>query len=327
MDSGRIRVFQCYRAQHSNHKLPCNGGVRFDPRVDLAEVEALSLLQSMTNSFHDIPFGGAKGGIRLNPKHFSKAELERITRRYTLELMKKNFIGPGCDVMTPELGTNDQIMTWIKDTYTTLNGQNDINAEAVSTGKFIEEGGVLGIRESTGLGIATGISALLNEQSFTDYAKLTPGIHGKTFAIQGFGKVGYKTAKHIIKRGGKITTVIEAEGAIYKRDGIDIKELNQWFMDYGTISDYHAAEKREFRHPRSFLEVPCDVLITAAVERSIDVDNAPRIKAKVIAEASNGPITVKGENILRRHNKLIIPDILLLGGGASVSYIEWLKNL
>ena len=196
MDNGEIRTFTCYRAQHSHHRLPTKGGTRYSEHVDLAETEALALLMTLKLSVHDVPFGGAKGGIKLDPRKFSENELERITRRYTLELMKKGFIGPACDVPGPDMGTSQQVMTWMKDTYYSVHGEKEINSDSVTTGKYIEQGGIDGREESTGLGVYYGLRDLMNDKRFMDTAGLDRGIDGKTFGVQGFGNVGYWASKY-----------------------------------------------------------------------------------------------------------------------------------
>jgi glutamate dehydrogenase (NAD(P)+) len=326
-DNGAIEVLTCYRAQHSYHKLPVKGGTRYAMDVDLAEVEALASLMTFKLAVHDIPFGGAKGGIRIDPKKYSQGELERATRRYTLELAKKGFIGAAIDVPGPDMGTNQQTMTWMKDTYATIFGDKDINAEAVTTGKFLSEGGIDGRVESTGLGVYYGLRQLMNDKSFMEKVKLPVGIAGKTFCIQGFGNVGEWAAKFLSNDGGIIDTIVEWDCAIHKKGGFNVEELIAWRNQHGTLKTYPKVDELNTENPQSFMAKKCDVLIPAAVEKSVHMKNADSIQCKILAEAANGPTTVAAEDILRKKGVQIIPDMILNGGGVTVSYFEWLKNL
>lgn len=326
-DDGSLEILTCYRAQHSHHKLPVKGGTRFADNVSISEVEALAGLMTYKLAASDVPFGGAKGGIRMNPRNYSLGELERATRRYTLELAKKGFIGASIDVPGPDMGTDQQIMTWMKDTYTSIYGDRDINAEGCVTGKFLRHGGIQGRPESTGLGVYYGIRELLGRNDFCEKAKLTPGIEGKTFVIQGFGAVGSWAAKFLTKDGGKVTGVVEWDCAIHNPDGFDPDDLIKWKTEQGTIKNYPKAKKSELENPSKFLELECDVLIPAAVERSIHKFNAKNLKCKVVAEGANGPTTVWGEEICEERGIVNIPDLILNAGGVTVSYFEWLKNL
>jgi len=196
-DDGSLETITCYRAQHSTYKLPVKGGTRYAPNIDLQEVEALATLMTLKLAIADVPFGGAKGGVKIDIKKNSQSEIERATRKYTMELIKKNFIGAQVDCLGPDMGTNEQVMTWIKDTYKNVKGEQDINAEGCCTGKFISQGGIAGRAESTGLGVYYATRTLLDTKTFTDKCKLTPGIKGKTFIVQGFGAVGYWASKFI----------------------------------------------------------------------------------------------------------------------------------
>ena len=221
-DNGELETVTCYRAQHSTHKLPTKGGTRYSDHVDLQEVEALASLMTFKLAIADVPFGGAKGGIKIDPKKYSQAEIERVTRKYTMELIKKGFIGAQVDCLGPDMGTNEQVMTWIKDTYVNMRGETDINAEGCCTGKFISQGGIAGRAESTGLGVYYAVRELLDTQSFVDRTKLSLGIKDKTFIVQGFGAVGYWASKFIEQDGGLITTVIEYNSAIHNPAGLDV---------------------------------------------------------------------------------------------------------
>lgn len=326
-DDGTLEILTCYRAQHSHHKLPVKGGTRYADNVSISEVEALAGLMTYKLACADIPFGGAKGGIRMNPRKYSRGEIERATRRYTLELAKKGFIGASIDVPGPDMGTDQQIMTWMKDTYTAIYGDRDINAEGCVTGKYLRHGGIQGRNESTGLGVYYGIRELLNRDDFVSRVKMPKGIEGKTFVVQGYGAVGGWGSKFLHKDGGKIVGIVEWDCAIANPEGFDPDHVTEWKNQHGTLKNYPNAKKKEISDPQKFLELECDVLIPAAVERSIHKFNAPNLKCKVVAEGANGPTTVWGEEICEKKGILNIPDLLLNVGGVTVSYFEWLKNL
>merc|ERR1711963_997033 len=260
-----------YRAQHSTHRVPCKGGIRFSTEVDLQEVMALASLMTFKCAIADVPFGGAKGGVAINPKTASVETLERVTRNYTMALCQKNFIGPGVDVPAPDMGTGAREMAWIKDTYEQFNSQN-VDSAACVTGKPVHAGGIRGREEATGLGVYIGIREFLNKQSIYESLNLNPGIKGKTVVIQGFGNVGYWAAKFLHENGAKIIGVGEWNGSIL-------------------------------------------------------YENAPRISAKLIGEAANGPTTPRAHAMLIQQGSVVIPDMLLNVGGVCVSYFEWLKNL
>ena len=267
-----------FRAQHSTHALPTKGGTRYADDIDLQEVEALAALMTFKLAIADVPFGGAKGGVKINPRELSKNELERVTRRYTMELIKKGFIGAAVDCLGPDMGTNEQVMTWIKDTYQNVRGETDINSEACCTGKYIQQGGIAGRTESTGLGVYYAIRELLKIQSFCDkVGDATLGIKGKTFTVQGFGNVGYWAAKFLEQDEGKITHIIERDAAIYKADGIDIEHAKAYLIEHGSFIGYDQCDEIEVKEPLKYMERPVDYLIPAATEKSIHMINAPNI--------------------------------------------------
>ncbi|XP_063932332.1 glutamate dehydrogenase, mitochondrial-like [Zophobas morio] len=272
----------------------------------------------------DVPFGGAKGGICIDPKKYSVAQLENITRRYTMELCQKNFIGPGLDVPAPDLGTSGREMAWIKDTYQQFN-INDVNSSACVTGKPVTQGGVRGRTEATGMGVYFGIRDFLQFPFVQQMTGLTGGIEGKTFVIQGLGNVGYYTAKFISEGGGKVIAVAECNGGIAHPDGLNVKDVYTYWRNYGTFEGFPDAKFLE--DPLLPLEMECDVLVPAAIEKTIHVGNADHIKAKIVAEAANGPCTPRAQEILAKKRVIIIPDLYLNAGGVTVSYFEWLKNL
>jgi glutamate dehydrogenase (NAD(P)+) len=323
-DNGKIEVIEAYRVEHSHHKLPTKGGIRFSIHVNQDEVMALAALMTYKCAIVDVPFGGAKGGIKVSPRLCSPEKLEKITRRYTTELIKKNFIGPGIDVPAPDYGSGPQEMAWIADTYSTFY-PNELNAIACVTGKPLGHGGIAGRTEATGLGVFYGIRHACTFEEDMQRLGLTTGIEGKTIVVQGLGNVGYWAAKFFHDAGAKVIAIGEWDGSIYNPDGIDPDELLAFKKENNGIVDFPKAKK--IGDPIACLEVECDILIPAALENQINAKNAPNVKAKIIGEAANGPITPKGEEILLKNGSVIIPDIYLNAGGVTVSYFEWLKNL
>ena len=275
----------------------------------------------------DVPFGGGKGGIKINPRELSQGELERVTRKYTMELIKKGFIGAAVDCLGPDMGTNEQVMTWIKDTYMNVKGEQDINAEGCCTGKFIAQGGINGRNESTGLGVYYAIRELTSYATFCDKVKLPKGIKDRSFIVQGYGAVGYWAAKFLEKDGGKITTIIEYNSAIHNPDGINVQEAKDFMTKNGTLKGFPGAKETELANPLLFLEKKADYLIPAAVEKSLHKMNAEKIQAKAIFEGANGPTTFAAEEIFVKRGIVTAPDLLVNGGGVTCSYFEWLKNL
>lgn len=275
----------------------------------------------------DVPFGGGKGGIKINPRELSQGELERVTRKYTMELIKKGFIGAAVDCLGPDMGTNEQVMTWIKDTYMNVKGEQDINAEGCCTGKFIAQGGINGRNESTGLGVYYAIRELTSYATFCDKVKLPKGIKDRSFIVQGYGAVGYWAAKFLEKDGGKITTIIEYNSAIHNPDGINVQEAKDFMTKNGTLKGFPGAKETELANPLLFLEKQADYLIPAAVEKSLHKMNAEKIQAKAIFEGANGPTTFAAEEIFVKRGIITAPDLLVNGGGVTCSYFEWLKNL
>lgn len=324
-DNGEIEVIKAYRVEHSHHRLPTKGGIRFSELVDQDEVEALAALMTFKCAIVHVPFGGAKGGVKINPRKYSVTELERITRRYTTQLLHKNFIGPAVDVPAPDYGTGEREMAWIADTYMMLTGGKDINALACVTGKPITQGGVRGRREATGLGVYYGIRETLRDTEILRKYGILPGIEGKTVIVQGFGNVGYHAAKFIQEGGGIITGIIEYNGGIYNPKGLDVEDVKRFFDETGSIVGYPKA--KTYKRGNWMLTFPCDILVPAALENQITIENAEQIKAKIVAEAANGPVTSQAEEILEKKGVLIIPDLYLNAGGVTVSYFEWLKNI
>uniref|UniRef100_A0A7N8XVB1 Glutamate dehydrogenase n=1 Tax=Mastacembelus armatus TaxID=205130 RepID=A0A7N8XVB1_9TELE len=295
-DSGEWEVVEAYRAQHSQHRTPCKG---------------------------DVPFGGAKAGVKINPKNYSDNELEKITRRFTIELAKKGFIGPGIDVPAPDMSTGEREMSWIADTFATIMGHNDINAHACVTGKPISQGGIHGRISATGRGVFHGIENFINEAAYMTQLGMCPGFQDKTFVVQGFGNVGLHSMRYLHRFGAKCVGVGEIDGSIWNPNGIDPKELEDYKLANGTIAGFPNATPYE----GSILEADCDILIPAASEKQLTKSNAHKIKAKIIAEGANGPTTPEADRIFLERNIMVIPDMYLNAGGVTVSYFEWLKNL
>jgi glutamate dehydrogenase (NAD(P)+) len=324
MDDGRIEVIEAYRVQHSQHKSPCKGGIRFSDEVNQDEVMALASLMTYKCAIVNVPFGGGKGGIKINPKKHSVYELEKITRRYTSELVKKNFIGPGIDVPAPDYGTGEREMAWIVDTYASLK-PGEIDAAGCVTGKPITQGGVRGRKEATGLGVFFGIREVCNMEDVMKKLGLALGVEGKKIVVQGLGNVGYHSAKFFREHGSIVVAIAEYEGAIFKADGLNEEEVFQHRKATGSILNFPGATN--LAKSNDALELECDILIPAALENVINGDNAGKVKAKIIGEAANGPLTPEADDILIAKNILVVPDMYLNAGGVTVSYFEWLKNL
>lgn len=327
-DDGSLETIACYRAQHSTYKLPVKGGTRYSDHIDLQEVEALASLMTFKLAIADVPFGGAKGGVKIDPRKYSATEIERVTRKYTMELIKKGFIGAAVDCLGPDMGTNEQTMTWIKDTYMNVKGETDINAEGCCTGKFINQGGIAGRAESTGLGVYYAVRELLGLQSFCDRAGFKgKGIRDKSFIVQGFGAVGYWASKFIERDGGKITTIVEYNGSIHNPDGFKVQDVKDYLTANGTLIGYPKAESENAEDPNSYMLLEADCMIPAAVEKSLHAGNADDVKCRAIFEGANGPTTYKAEQIFQSKGIVCAPDMLVNGGGVTCSYFEWLKNL
>jgi len=320
----KVEVIKAYRVQHSHHKLPCKGGIRFSEMVNLDEVMALAALMTYKCAIVNVPFGGAKGGISIDPKKYSAYDLERITRRYTSELIKKKFIGPGEDVPAPDYGTGEREMSWILDTYMAMH-PGEVEALGCVTGKPITQGGVRGRKEATGLGVFFGIREVCNNLDMMKKLGMPTGIAGKKIIVQGLGNVGYHSAKFFEEGGAIVVGLAEFEGSIYNEKGLDVEAVFQHRKTTGSILNFPGATN--FLKSSDALEAPCDILIPAALENVINGDNADKIKAKIVGEAANGPLTPEADEILVNKGVLVVPDMYLNAGGVTVSYFEWLKNL
>ncbi|MFM2307217.1 MAG: hypothetical protein RLZZ367_1886, partial [Bacteroidota bacterium] len=290
-----VRVIEAYRVQHSHHRMPTKGGIRYSLHVDQDEVMALAALMTYKCALVDVPFGGAKGGIKIAPRQTPPDILENVTRRYTAELIKKNFIGPGQDVPAPDYGTGEREMAWILDTYMTMR-PGEIDGYGCVTGKPISQNGIHGRTEATGRGV---VYALNEVCSYADDMKdvgLTAGLEGKRVIVQGLGNVGYHTARIIQEYGAKVIAIAEADGAVYDENGIDVDALYKYRQEKKSVKGY--PKGKVIADSASALELDCDILIPAALEKQITDKNAARIKARIIAEAANGPVTPAAEQIL-----------------------------
>lgn len=324
---GVYRIIEAYRAQHSHHRLPTKGGIRFSTHVTQDEVVALATLMTYKCAIVDVPFGGAKGGVKINSREYTIPQLETITRRYATELIQRNMLGPAVDVPAPDYGTGSREMAWIYDTYRTFR-QEDIDAAGCVTGKPVSQNGVRGRTEATGRGVFYGIREACNVPEDMKKIGLSTGLQGKRIVIQGLGNVGSHSGTIAQEEGGAVIVgVSEVEGAIYNPDGFDIVDLLNFRKETGSILNYPGATSYGREQRTIVMEFDCDILIPAALENQITTENADKIKAKIIAEAANGPITSEAETILLEKGKMIIPDVYLNAGGVTVSYFEWLKNL
>lgn len=321
--AGKIEIIEAYRVQHSHHKVPCKGGIRYAMGVNQDEVTALAALMTLKCAIVDVPFGGAKGGIRIDARKYTDQQLQRITRRYTTELIKKKFIGPGIDVPAPDYGTGAKEMAWILDTYATFN-PDQIDAYGCVTGKPVNLGGIRGRTEATGLGVFYGIREFCNQTEDMKKLGLETGLEGKTVVVQGFGNVGYWSAKFFQDAGALVVGVAEYDGTVYNPKGLDIDALSKHVKSSGSVKKFKGSKTLP---SDAGLELECDILIPAAIESVIHKGNAKNIKTKIIGEAANGPVTPDGEKILLKKKIAIVPDTFLNAGGVTVSYFEWLKNL
>ena len=322
---GKIEIFTGWRAVHSTHRLPAKGGIRFAPFADQDEVEALAALMTYKCAIVDVPFGGSKGALVIDPSLYERDELEKITRRFTLELVRKGFLSPSTNVPAPDIGTGQREMAWMADTYKHLY-PDDINYVACVTGKPVHHGGIAGRVEATGRGVQYAIQEFFRHAEDVKAANMQGTIEGKRIIVQGLGNVGYHAAKFLSEEDGAIiTAVIERDGALINDDGINIEDLHQHIIDHGTIKNFPGAVLEE--NGIAVLEKECDILIPAALESQITLKNAGSIQTKLIVEAANGPITYGADEILNKKGVVIIPDAYANAGGVTVSYFEWIRNI
>lgn len=322
---GGIQTFVGYRSVHSEHMEPVKGGIRFAPSVNQDEVEALAALMTYKCALVEAPFGGSKGGLCLDPRQFEEYELEQITRRFAYELAKRDLINPSQNVPAPDMGTGEREMAWIADQYARMN-TTDINARACVTGKPLNAGGISGRVEATGRGVQYALREFFRDKRDMEKAGLTGTLDGKRVIVQGLGNVGYHAAKFLQEEdGSQIIGIIEHDGALFNPDGLDVEGVRNWIVKHGGVTGFpdatHTAEGA------AIMEEECDILIPAALEGVIHLDNAANIKASLIIEAANGPITAGADEILRKKGIVIIPDMYANAGGVTVSYFEWVKNL
>ncbi len=323
--AGKWQVFEGWRANHSEHLLPTKGGIRYAPEVDQEEVEALATLMTFKCAVVDVPFGGAKGGLKIDPRKYERHQMERITRRFTLELDKRGFISPSQNVPAPDMGTGAREMAWMADTYRTLH-PDDIDAIACITGKPPEMGGIRGRVQATGRGVQYSLREFFCHPEDVEAAGLDEGLAGKRVVVQGLGNVGYHAGKFLQEEDGcKIVAIIERDGALRSSNGLPVEEVRQYITANGGVKGFPGAEYLE-DGPKA-LEDECDILVPAALEGQITGENASRIEAKLIAEAANGPVTAEADAMLLEAGKVILPDMYVNAGGVTVSYFEWTKNL
>jgi glutamate dehydrogenase (NAD(P)+) len=322
----QLRMFTGWRAEHSHHRKPLKGGIRYSEHADADEVKALASLMTFKCALVNVPFGGSKGAVRVNPYVTPVEVLQRITRRYTAELMWKGFIGPGTNVPAPDMGTGEREMAWIADTYDGLN-HGGIDNFACVTGKPVSQGGIAGRREATGRGVVYGVrEALSFGQDIKPYG-LSEGLEGKSIVVQGYGNVGWHAAHIFAKEeGAKIVAIGEWNGWLYNPEGIDVEKLEEHRVETGSMLHFPGAQTFT-DDPGKVLEVECDILVPAAIQNVITLANVDRLRCKVVAEAANGPTTPGAEEILLKNDVLVLPDIYLNAGGVTVSYFEWTKNL
>ena len=322
---GQIQTFTGYRAVHSEHMEPVKGGIRYAEAVNQDEVEALAALMTYKCALVDTPFGGSKGGLCINPRDFEEHELELITRRFAYELIKRDLINPSQNVPAPDMGTGEREMAWIADQFARMN-TTDINARACVTGKPLNAGGIAGRVEATGRGVQYALQEFFREPKDVATAGLSGTLDGKRVVVQGLGNVGYHAAKFLQQEdGARITGIIERDGALVSDSGLDVDAVRNWIAEHGGITGYPDATY--VAQGAEVLEQECDILIPAALEGVINLENAARIKAPLIIEAANGPVTAGADDILREKGCVIIPDMYANAGGVTVSYFEWVKNL
>lgn len=321
----RYEMFTAWRAEHSHHKKPLKGGIRYSEHVGADEVIALAALMSYKCAIVNVPFGGSKGAVKVEKRRYTPEQIEKITRRYTAELISKNFIGPGSNVPAPDYGTGQAEMAWIADTYDAFHPGGLDNLACV-TGKPIAQGGIQGRTEATGRGVGYGLNEAFRHRDDLKPLRLTPGLEGKTVSVQGFGNAGFHAAEFLAKHyGARIVAIGEWDGGIYHPKGLDVDQVQAHRARTGTITTYPGGHR--LARPSDCLEVKCDILIPAALENQITTRNASKLDCRVVAEAANGPVTLRAQDILAKRGILVVPDIYLNSGGVTVSYFEWAKNI
>jgi len=319
------RVFRGWRATHSEHALPAKGGIRYAPDVHQDEVEALAALMTYKCALVDVPFGGAKGGLRIDPREYTEDDLKAITVRFARELIKKDYIHPALNVPAPDMGTGPREMAWIVEAYRQVHPE-DIDAAACVTGKPVELGGVDGRTEATGRGVQYALQEFFRHPEDVRDARLEGTLAGKRVVLQGLGNVGYHAGKFLEEEDGAvITAIIERDGALHSAKGLHVEDVREHLRETGRVQGFPGAEY--VSDGRALLELDCDILVPAAMEGQITSENAGRIRARLIAEAANGPVTYEAHQILRAAGVMMLPDMYVNAGGVTVSYFEWTRNL
>nr|XP_036674271.1 glutamate dehydrogenase, mitochondrial [Drosophila suzukii] len=321
--NGTYEIISGYRSHHVRHRLPLKGGIRYALDVDEHEVKALAAIMTFKCACVNLPYGGSKGGVCIDPKQYTVDELQTITRRYTMELLKRNMIGPGIDVPAPDMNTGPREMSWIVDQYQKTFGYKDINSSAIVTGKPVHIGGINGRHSATGRGVWKAGDLFLQDKEWMDLLKWKTGWKDKTAIVQGFGNVGSFAAKFVHEAGAKVIGIKEVDVSLYNKDGIDINDLLEYKEEKKTIKGYPKAEESK----EELLTAETDILMPCATQKVITSENAKDIKAKLILEGANGPTTPSGEKILLDKGVLLVPDLYCNAGGVTVSYFEYLKNI
>lgn len=322
---GKIEIFSGWRAVHSTHRLPAKGGIRYAPIVNQDEVEALAALMTYKCAIVDVPYGGSKGGLLINPSEYDRDELQVITRRFARELIRKGFLSPSTNVPAPDMGTGQREMAWIADTYKILHPE-DVNNIACVTGKPLHHGGIRGRTEATGRGVVYALREFFRHKDEVKATGLKGGLGGKRIILQGLGNVGYHAGILLEEEDeAKITAIVERDGTLINEDGLSIKNVHNHMNAHGGVKGFPDATYVE--DGAAVLEHDCDILIPAALEAQITEKNADKIKARLIVEAANGPVTFEADEILRNNGATILPDTYVNAGGVSVSYFEWIRNL
>ena len=322
---GEIKIFHGWRAVHSNHRLPVKGGIRYSTDVNQEEIEALASLMTFKCAVVDVPFGGAKGGLLIDPKKYDEESLERITKKFARELIRRGFLSPARDVPAPDVGTSQREMGWILDAYKSLR-PDDINHVACVTGKSVDHGGIKGRLEATGRGVCEALKEFFRHPAEVKKANISnSNLDDQKIIIQGFGNVGLNSAKSLFATGAKIVGIAEKDGAIFNRKGINIIELEKYKQDKKTIVGFPNTETIDTSS--DLLTYDCDILIPAALENAVTLENVDNIKAKIICEAANGPVSYRADKKLKDRGAVIIPDIYANAGGVTVSYFEWIRNI
>ena len=322
---GEIKIFHGWRAVHSNHRLPVKGGLRYSTDVNQEEIEALASLMTFKCALVDVPFGGAKGGLLIDPKKYDEESLERITKKFARELIRRGYLSPARDVPAPDVGTSQREMGWILDAYKSSR-PDDINHVACVTGKSVNHGGIKGRLEATGRGVCEALKEFFRHTDEVSKAKMdSPDLNDQKIIIQGLGNVGLHSAKSLFATGAKIIGIAEKDGAIFNKEGINIIELEEYKQGKKTILGFPNTKTIDVSS--DLLTYDCDILIPAALENVITLKNVDNIKAKIICEAANGPVSYRADKKLKDRGTVIIPDIYANAGGVTVSYFEWIRNI